>query len=80
MKQIQGFKKTHDSIIVSEVSGALLQCEDTLHIGFSEPLGHSWEMQRRRFFFRLVISLIALRLSQTIPAGTALNRPQSIPF
>lgn len=79
MKQIQGFKKKTD-IIVSVASGALQQCEDTLHIGFSKPLGHSWEMQRCRFFFRLVISLIALRLSQTIPAGTALNRPQSILF
>lgn len=60
----------HKGIIVS---GAVQQYEDTLHTGVFEPLGHSWEMQRCRFFFRLVITLIALRLSQTIPAGTALN-------
>ncbi len=77
MKQIQSLKK-HEGIIISLVSGALQQCEGTLHIRFSEPLGHSWEMKRCRFFFRQVISLMALRLSQTIPAGTALNRPQSI--
>lgn len=78
MKQIQGLKKKTQGH--RRLCSALQQREDTLHIGFSKPLGHSWEMQRCRFFFRLVITLIALRLSQTIPAGTALNRPQSILF